>query len=328
MTLHHILQFSGKYLYRTCLFLCGGVRRLSIFWMINLEKIVLYLGTCGNSKRLLVSVVPDLETSLTRSPMHTCSVTRVCAHLTHLPTHSSTHSHAFTVSHTPLLAWSGSQLLMYAHTHMHGNTNTQSCISLTQLTCLLTHTVTHALTLSHPPTHSLIPPITLTPSPITLTPSPTTLIHPPTHPPTHALTHSLTHSLTHARTHTHSPPSVTHSLNVYTCSLTQMCMCASYAASTVWSKHWCVKVTDKIVPVHTLTAYLGFELIVPLTHNLGTRWRWALNFMPRWFDLEEKHLWYSLNMGCVDHQVGWDKWEKVFLLCWEMNCDMSFVLIF
>ena len=115
-------------------------------------------------------------------------------------------------------------------------------ISLTQLIYLLTHC--HALSL-HP---SL---------------SPITLIHPLPH--THTL---LLQSLT-----------VTHSL-VHTCSLTQICLCASYAVSTVWSKHWCVKVIDKIVPVHTLTAYLGLELIVPLTPKLGTRWRGAVSFMP------------------------------------------------
>ena len=139
--------------------------------------------------------------------------------------------------------------------------------------------------------------------------------------PSHTHTHTHTHRFSHSLTVTHS---LTH---CNTCSLTQMCMCASYAASTVWSKHWCMKVTDKIVPVHTLMEYWGLELIVPLTPNLGTRWRWAVSFMPWWLNPEEKHLWYSLNMGCVDHQVGWDVWEKRrSFYCvenWTVICHLS-----
>jgi len=131
---------------------------------------------------------------------------------------------------------------LFCHTHTHTHTHTDK------------HTNTHA---SYSPTQSLMCLLSLT------------------------LTHiiRLTHSLTHTHTHAHllllllQSLTVTHSLNVHTCSLTQMCMCASYAANTVWSKNWCMKVTDKTVPVHTLMAYLILELIVPLTPNLGTRWR-------------------------------------------------------
>jgi hypothetical protein len=40
-------------------------------------------------------------------------------------------------------------------------------------------------------------------------------------------------------------------------------------------------VKGKAVPVHAVKAYRGTRGIAPLILNLGTRWRWVVNFTPR-----------------------------------------------
>ena len=124
------------------------------------------------------------------------------------------------------------------------------------------------------------------------------LTHSLTHPPTPSIpcTHSLTHPLLQTLTNTHS----------LTDSLRCACVYSMLPALSVRS----IGVWKLKVSLWTLKAYVGMEVIVPLTPDFGTRWSWVLSFMAWWLNLEEKHLWYSLSMGCVDHPVGWDVWER------------------
>jgi hypothetical protein len=38
---------------------------------------------------------------------------------------------------------------------------------------------------------------------------------------------------------------------------------------------------DKVFPVHAMKTYRGRRGTAPLVLNIGTRWRWVVNFMPR-----------------------------------------------
>jgi len=45
--------------------------------------------------------------------------------------------------------------------------------------------------------------------------------------------------------------------------------------------------TGKVVPVHAMQAYGGIRGTAPLALNLGTRWRWVVDFTPC-FTVEER----------------------------------------
>jgi hypothetical protein len=54
----------------------------------------------------------------------------------------------------------------------------------------------------------------------------------------------------------------------------------------------------KFLPVHTMKTYWGSRIIVPLTLNVGTRWRWMFNSTSQLLYLQERTQ-FSLNRGWV-----------------------------
>jgi hypothetical protein len=78
-------------------------------------------------------------------------------------------------------------------------------------------------------------------------------------------------------------------LRVFTKKATHLSMCLSlgpqrgrfsslHGTSDLLGK---VKVKGKVFPVHAMRVYRGSRGIAPTILNLGTRWRWVVNFTPR-----------------------------------------------
>lgn len=48
-----------------------------------------------------------------------------------------------------------------------------------------------------------------------------------------------------------------------------------------YGKDMCVKVKCSVFPVHAMKAYRRNRSVAPCILKLGTRWKWAVNYMPR-----------------------------------------------
>jgi hypothetical protein len=62
----------------------------------------------------------------------------------------------------------------------------------------------------------------------------------------------------------------------------------------------------KVFPVHSIKAYKGRRGISPLILNLGTLWRWVVNFMPHAAALPQ----YPLYRRMVGPQTDWTFWGR------------------
>jgi hypothetical protein len=68
----------------------------------------------------------------------------------------------------------------------------------------------------------------------------------------------------------------------------------------------------KLPPVHAMEAYRGSRDIAPLVINLGTKWRWVVNFKLRSF--------YPLERSPVStEQEAWLATEPVWTFCRKYN---------
>ena len=82
---------------------------------------------------------------------------------------------------------------------------------------------------------------------------------------------------------------------------------------------------DKVFPAHAMNAHRERRGAAPLIHNLGSRWRWAVNFAPRSLCPRERNPGTHWIGGWVGPRAGMDGFgeEKISCSCRDSNHERS-----